>query len=182
MNHQPFDQWLLSDDPLLPEDQSVFEDHLNACQQCRDLQGAWLGVAELFQEVPEVEPAAGFSQRWMARLENEKQMDQVMRHRWQSLILLILFANVITGLVILLGTQFLTTFDTPLSLVMSGIYRLTSTVKMINAIQNISITLLRTIIGVVPTGLWALLGLGLVGSIATWIISILSLSALPRRS
>ncbi len=181
MNHQPFEKWLLSEDPLSPEEKQSLDFHLSTCEQCQELQDSWYGVKDLFLEVPDIEPATGFTNRWLERLKAEKQLSQVGRNRWQSVIMLILFANVITGLVILLATQFLTTFETPLSLVMSGIYRLMTTMALINSIQNISITILRTIFSVVPVGFWALLGLGLIGSVVTWIISITSLSALPRR-
>ena len=181
MNHQPFENWLLSEDPITPEDKQALDSHVSTCRECRELQDAWRGVIDLFQEVPDAEPAAGFTNRWLERLETEKQIDKVMRDRWQSVIMLILLANVVTGLVVLLGTQFLTIIDTPSSLLLSGIYRMMSTITLVNTIQNVSLTLIRTIIDVVPPGIWALLGLGLIGSIVTWIVSIKSLSILPRR-
>lgn len=181
MNHQPFEEWLLSEDPLSTEDKESLELHLKTCKQCSELLSAWHGVKSLFVEAPVVEPKPGFVDRWTNRLEVEKQVDRVVRHRWQSVIMLILFANVITGLVILLGTQFFTSIESPISLVLSGISRLVSTVALLNAIQNVSGLLLRTILNIVPVGVWALIGLGLIGSIVTWIISITSLSMLPRR-
>jgi len=182
MNHQPFENWLLSEDPLPPENKRELDAHLQTCDQCRDLQEACFGVATLFQDVLELEPAPGFVERWSDRLAIEKRLDQSVRHRWQSIIMLILIVNVIGGLVFLLGSQFLTTFDTPMALLLSGIYRLTSMVTIVNTVQNIFITLFRTIISVVPAGLWAILGVGLIGSGAIWFISITSLYELPRRS
>lgn len=182
MNHQPFENWLLSEDSLSPENASTLRDHLESCDHCRELQAAWTGVVGLFQDVPDFEPAPGFVNRWQARLEVERQVELSVRHRWQSIIMLILIGNVIVGLVVLLGTQFLTTFDKPLELVFSGIYRLASIVTYINAAQNVFITLYKTITSVVPAGLWALMGLGLVGSGAIWIISLKSLSVLPWRN
>ena len=181
MNHQPFEEWLLSEDPLSPEEKQSLEVHLKNCEHCRELKSAWHGVNTLFMDIPDVKPEAGFVDRWSKRLEIEKQLDKVVRHRWQSIILLSLFMNVITGFIILLGTQFFTTFDTPLSWVMAGMYRLISIVALVNAIQNVSIMLFRTIFEVVPVGILALIGLGLIGSIATWIVSLTSLSMLPRR-
>ena len=181
MNHQPFENWLLSEDPLSPDDKCELDSHLETCEHCQELQDAWNNVVDLFQEVPQVEAAPGFVQRWSERLVVEKQIDQVVRYRWQSMILLILIGNVIAGLVFLLGTQFLTTFDTPLSLLLSAIYRLASLVAFFNAAQNIVFTFLQTITSVVPAGIWAILGIGLVGSGAIWVITLKSLSVLPRR-
>lgn len=182
MNHQPFENWLFSEDPLPPENKRELDEHIQTCDQCRDIQDAWFGVATLFQDVPDLEPAPGFVERWSNRLAVEKKLDQSVRHRWQSIIMLILIVNVIGGLVFLLGTQFLTTFDTPIALLLSGVYRLTSIVTIINTAQNIFLTLLRTIISVVPAGIWAILGVGLVGSGAIWLISVTSLYELSNRS
>jgi hypothetical protein len=182
MNHQPFENWLLSEDTLSPENTSSLRDHLESCDHCRELETAWTGVVGLFQDVPDLEPAPGFVNRWQARLEVERQVELSVRHRWQSIIMLILIGNVIVALVVLFGTQFLTTFDKPLELVLSGIYRIASIVTFFNAAQNVVITLFKTITSVVPVGIWALMGLGLVGSGAIWIISLKSLSVLPWRN
>jgi hypothetical protein len=181
MNHQPFENWLLSEDTLSPENADALRDHLEICDQCRELNTAWNGVVDLFQVVPDVNPPPGFVARWQERLNVESQIELSIRHRWQSIIMLILIGNVITALVILLGSQVLSTFESPIELVLSGVYRLASMVTWLNAVQNIFITLFRTLTSVVPVGLWAVLGIGLVGSGAIWIISLSSLSVLPRR-
>lgn len=182
MNHQPFENWLLSEDALDPEDALALEAHLTACDHCRELQHAWSGVTGLFREVPDVAPAPGFVNRFQEHLAVEKQVETSARHRWQSMILLILIGNVIAGLVLLLATQFLSTYESPLSLLLSGVYRLAGFVSTVNMIQNILLTLYRTITSVLPAGIWALLGIGLVGSVATWVISMTSLAVLHRRT
>jgi hypothetical protein len=181
MNHQPFEDWILSEEPLTPENAGELETHLENCDHCRELQDAWNGVIDLFQGTPEVEPLPGFVNRWQERLAVEKKIELSVRYRWQSIILLILIGNISAGLMFLLGTEFLSNFDSPLSLVMSGIYRFVSLVTTINTIQHIFLTLFRTITSVVPAGIWAILGMGLVGSGAIWIISLKTLSVLPRR-
>jgi len=182
MNHQPFENWLLSDGTLSPEDTQALAGHLETCDYCRELQTAWMGVVGLFENVPEVEPLPGFVNRWQGRLAIELEIETSVRHRWQSMIMLILIGNVVAGLVFLLGSAFFTTFDTPLSWLLSGVYRVVSLVTYFNTIQNIFLTLFRTITSIVPVGYWALIGIGLVGAGATWIISMTSLSVLPWRT
>jgi hypothetical protein len=182
MNHQPFENWLLSDEDLSPLDTGALDEHLLTCEHCREIKGAWMGVLDLFQEIPDIEPAPGFVNRWQERLEIDRQIELSVRHRWQSIIMLVLIGNVIAALVVLLGTQFFTTFDSPLAFVLSGIYRFASTMAFINVIQNIFLTLFNTVTSIVPAGIWALLGVGLVGSGAIWVISMTSLSVLPRRT
>ena len=84
MNHQPFENWLLSEDTLSPENASALRGHLETCDHCRELQAAWTDVSNLFQDVPDIEPAPGFVNRWQTRLEVERQVELSVRHRWQS--------------------------------------------------------------------------------------------------
>jgi predicted anti-sigma-YlaC factor YlaD len=181
MNHQPFENWLLSDEPLSQDNADELDTHLEHCENCRELKNSWSDVVDLFQDVPDVEPLPGFAVRWQERLSFEHQIEKIVRHRWQSIIVLILIGNVIAGLVFLLSTQLFSTFETPLSLLLTGVYRLASFVTFFNAIQNIFFTLLRTATSVVPVGLWVVIGVGLVGSCAIWIISLTSLNVLRRR-
>jgi hypothetical protein len=182
MNHQPFENWLLSEETLAPEDAQALAEHLETCDHCREFQESWLGVVDLFQEVPELEPAPGFVNRFQERLALEKQVEASARNRWQSMILLVLIGNIIAGLVVLLATQFLSTYQSPLAWFLSGVYRLASIVATVNVYQNILFTLIRNITSVVPAGIWATLAIGLVGSVATWVISLTSLSVLHRRT
>ena len=126
MTHQPFETWLLSEEPLLPEDAASLDAHLETCQHCQSLQNSWSGVLNLFGEIPNVEPSPDFMNRWQNKLAQERFLDTKSRHRWQSIIMLILISNVIVGLVFLLGTQFLTSFETPADLILPTIYRFTA--------------------------------------------------------
>ena len=101
---------LLSEETLAPEDAQALAEHLETCDHCREFQESWLGVVDLFQEVPELEPAPGFVNRFQERLALEKQVEASARNRWQSMILLVLIGNIIAGLVVLLATQFLSTY------------------------------------------------------------------------
>lgn len=182
MNHQPFETWLLSEETLSPENTGALDAHLETCGHCRALKDSWAGVLDLFTDVPDLDPPSDFVSRWQERLVSEHQMDLSIRHRWQSMIMLILLGNIIAALVFLLGTQFLTTFETPTQVILSFVYRLATFVMVANGFQNLATTLIRTFTSIVPAGIWAILGLGLVGSGAIWIISMKSLSVLPRRT
>ena len=182
MNHQPFETWLLSDETLSPENACALEAHLRTCTHCQQLQDGWLGVADTFDAVPDVEPAPGFVNRWQAHLEADRQMERVALYRWQSWIMLILIANVVAGLVFWLGTQVITTFESPTQFVLFWVYRLASTLTFATAAQNILMTLLRTLTSIVPAGFWVALAAGLGASTVVWIVSITSLASLPRRT
>ena len=182
MNHQPFETWLLSEEPLLPEDQVSLDVHLETCEYCQRLQASWFGVMDLFGETPNLIPPPDFMNRWQSRLSQERLLDIKYRHRWQSIIMLILISNVIVALVLLLGTQFLTTIDTPADLILPMIYRITSAITFVSAIQNLVEPLFRTFTSIIPLPIWAAFGAGLVAAGAIWVISMKSLSVLSRRN
>jgi hypothetical protein len=182
MNHQPFEDWLFYEESLTPEENNELKHHLENCDHCRKLQDSWLGVVNLFNDVPEVGPTPNFVSKWQERLIFERQMDMVVRNRWQSMIMLILIGNVLAGLVFLLSTQFFTSFDISVSLILTGINRLVSILTFFNAAQNLFLTLVRTISSIVPPALWAILGFGLLGACVIWFVSIASLTVIKRRT
>jgi len=68
MNHQPFRDWLLSDDELLPDQQQILQEHLHSCESCREIETAWSQVESTIQRTPQVQPAPGFTSRWQSNL------------------------------------------------------------------------------------------------------------------
>ncbi len=182
MKHQPFENWLLFDEPLNPEQAQALDDHLQVCEHCQMLQRSWQGVASLFQESPDPEPAPGFAGRWQTRLKNEQYGVVASRHRWQSWITLILIANGVSILGVLLGMTFFNTFDSLTELLLVWVYRLTSLLTVVNIFQNLLAILIRTIPGLLPPSGWAILaGIVSAGSLM-WVLSMARLARMPGRA
>ncbi len=184
MNHQPFETWLLSEEPLSPEQASELAEHLAGCQHCQQVQAAWLSVAQLFSAVPPLDPAPGFVQRWQERLAVDRALSREMRQRWQSWILLIGIANAAAFILVLMGLQFYSTYDSLMEYLLSLVYRGAATLTLITGVQNLFATLLRTIPGIVPLSWWiVLIVLLCVGSLA-WVVAltkITKIASLSRR-
>jgi predicted anti-sigma-YlaC factor YlaD len=182
MNHQPFENWLLSEEPLPEENKHVLHEHLAACEQCRGLEDAWLDVANLFTEVPDIEPAPGFVNRWQTHLETERAATRAMRQRWQSWIVLVLIANGAAVAMLLLGVQLFNTYDSVTDFVLSWVYKAASALVLVNGFQSAFLTLFRTIPGLIPTSWWV--GIAVILSVSTlfWIVSMNKLTSLPRRT
>jgi len=72
MNHQPFENWLLSGESLTPEQDNVLNEHLQTCAACRRIESSWLEVHQLLQITPLSTPAAGFTARWRGRLTEQR--------------------------------------------------------------------------------------------------------------
>jgi hypothetical protein len=182
MNHQPFENWLLSDEPLSSDDTQALQEHMEACEDCRELQDSWQGVMSLIETTAPMEPAAGFVTRWQEHLEADRQLALLSRQRWQSWIMLILVTNVASLLLFILGAGVFSIVESPVEIILAGVYRLTSAVMLFNTAQNILGTLMRTLISIVPIGVWAALAAGLGASCVVWVVSMTSLSKLTRRA
>jgi hypothetical protein len=64
MNHRPFEDWLLANEPLTTEQKNDLQSHLRACPSCMAL----AEVNVVLHMARPVSPASGFANRFQARL------------------------------------------------------------------------------------------------------------------
>ena len=81
MNHQPFREWLLSEQDLSPEQSQQLEAHLSSCDDCSLIQASWKDIEDTFHKLPAVEPQPGFTARWQSQL-IEYRLVQQKRKGW----------------------------------------------------------------------------------------------------
>jgi hypothetical protein len=74
MDHQPFEEWIFEQKERTKEESNKLNQHLLDCDQCTDLQSAWGQVETLLFQSPMVAPAPGFTQRFAARMELNKEV------------------------------------------------------------------------------------------------------------
>ena len=67
MNHQPYENWIFSEEPLAPDQQQALEAHLESCAHCKHLSSAIHQVEKTFASSSTVLPSTGFSDRWHNR-------------------------------------------------------------------------------------------------------------------
>jgi hypothetical protein len=182
MKHQPFDNWLLSEEPIPEEDQRALRKHLQDCDQCQELEDAWLDVANLFAEVPDAEPTPGFVNRWQATLAADQAAMKAMRQRWQSWIVLVLIANGAAFALLLMGVQLFNTYGSFSDWILSWVYRAATAMVLANGFRNAIFTLIRTIPQLIPPELWLGIAITLCVSTVMWIAAMTKLSSLPRRT
>ncbi len=94
MNHQQYEEWLFAyydhgamqrpDERLTSQQEATLQAHLRDCADCRQLAQAWQAVGTQLRQAPSLEPAPGFTQRWEARFQVDRQ--QVLRR--QTLVVL----------------------------------------------------------------------------------------------
>lgn len=132
LNHQPFNDWLLSDEALTIDQMHALQEHLRSCQECRHQQAAWEQVQRLFQRVDPVKPAQGFVARWQQRLFYQRQLRQ-RRIAWAWFSVCMSFA-VLT--VIFLAYLAFSSLNLPLSFLAVWIYRLTVIFSFWSALET----------------------------------------------
>ncbi len=79
MSHQPFETWLLLDEPLGSQQKLHLQAHLRECGQCRTLSNTLTEMDDLLQSSTSPSPAPGFTNRWYSRLSSQRQKRQQSR-------------------------------------------------------------------------------------------------------
>jgi hypothetical protein len=170
MNHQPYENWLLEDDPLLPEQEQALQTHLAGCASCQELDLAWKSVAYHLKHTQEVVPAAGFTARWQEKLAAE----QERRHRMQSLLVLTLSLGAAGILALVMINLVYPLWRVPGLVFWTSVYQLFTLSQWLNMLRDLGAGLFN------PTGqeftlapLWFLFLIGLACELGVlWMISV----------
>jgi apolipoprotein N-acyltransferase len=148
MDHRPYEDWLLDDERLTPEQDRDLRIHLRNCPECAALARANISL----RSAPVTSPAEGFALRFQTRLAAERKTQ-----RRRSLIGLFLMAVVgVGGLVWLLSPYlpYLTLSPAQLvSLWISNLVYLALTARVVGVLGN---TLLNVLVSFIPAYVWAL--------------------------
>jgi hypothetical protein len=76
MDHQPFEEWIFEQKDKTIEEKNKLNNHLIECEICKDLEKSWLQIENILIQAPMATPLPGFSQRFAARMENNKAIIQ----------------------------------------------------------------------------------------------------------
>ncbi len=175
-NHQPFENWLLSEGALTQEESQTLQEHLNDCETCRMLSEALRDVDRELRTASVLSPAPGFVSRWQARLE----ADRLRLYRRQTFFIMILSIGGAMFLLTWLAIVLYPLIQSPKPVLLAVVYELTSTLTFATAIGEALMTVLRTVVGVIPPTQWAAIWTALAGLGALWFIALQRLTR-PRR-
>ena len=176
LNHQPFEEWLVSLETLNPDEAQQLQDHLQSCQACRLLSVALRDVDRELHSAPVLTPAPGFVTRWQARLKAER----LQLHRRQTFIVMFLSIGGAMFLVALLGLVLFPVLRSPWPVLLAFLYELTSTFTFASVIGEALITVLRAVFEVIPATQWAAIWVALAGLGALWVVAMHRMT-IPRR-
>jgi hypothetical protein len=162
MNHQPYENWILDECDLAPDDKRKLIDHLEICPKCAKLEKGWKSARHEVKALSAVDAPVGFSQRWQVEL-----IEKRKRHaQQQTRILLISLVSSASAIAIALGVFLLpqTSWISVMVSFVTGIFHL------VNAIAELWI-MFTGILKAAPASF--LISLGLILSFFISLISIL---------
>ena len=153
MNHLPYKEWMLSEAPLSAEQDDALQEHLRACEACRQIEPAWMDVKALMQKTPAAEPLPGFSRRWRVRLEQHR-LSKQRRLAW---IILGIIAGIALVLSALFSLQVLQILDAPGNMILLVVSRLTDILSIYWSLGGI----FNSLSGYIPSVPWLLMIFGM---------------------
>ena len=172
MKHQPFETWLLEEQPITPEQKRELQSHLKICKYCSALYET--GAALQSKQV--ASPAPGFTARFKKRLAVQRIAER--RHRLWGLIVLILGA--IALLFGLAGSTLLSIVNSPAEWLTLGIGYLLFIITSLQAFTEFGLVLLRVVPSFIPPLGWMVIVSAIAGLSLLWTISIWRFTRLPR--
>lgn len=162
MNHQPFEDWLLNDEHLTAGEEWELKLHLSSCAHCAKLAHA----NRILRAAPMSTPPNGFMLHFQQKLAAERRAKLI-----RNIIGLTLILVVGTGVIFLLAPAYLS--DTSLSSTQLAVTWSTRLIYLGVALRALSqngnvFTVAATY---VPSYIWVLTLLALVGSVFFWFSS-----------
>jgi hypothetical protein len=172
MNHQPFEQWLLADEPLNPDQYTALQGHLQVCESCRKLSASWSEVKQLFQSTPVVQPASGFVARWRTRSEKYRELEIQKKQNQQTWMVFGLTTTGTILLFIVMVSQLTTYFNSPSEIFVYWMGQMMGLLSNINALREIVVILFGTILSAIPVSYWLISFSTFTALCLVWILSL----------
>lgn len=172
MKHQPFEEWLLNDAPITPEQRRELDSHLRSCAYC----AALLETSMALKSVKMAAPAAGFTARFQARLAAHKAADR-RRKFWGAILFGI---GALVFLLWIISPSLFTFLVSPAGWITMfvewGVFLITT----LHAMTQAGSVLLRILPGFLPPFAWMVLISAFAGLSLLWSVSIWRFTRLPQ--
>jgi len=172
MNHRPFEDWLLEDQQLTPQQERDLQAHVRTCTSCTAVAETNLALhaARLAR------PAAGFTDRFRVRLEQRRR-----EQRWRQVIGTLLLVLGGLGLVYWLASPILIeVFRSPASWLTAGVGYFLFILTSLQVLGEVTSILLRVVPGFIPPAGWFVLTMITAGLGFLWTITIKRAARAPQ--
>ena len=165
MDHRPFEDWLLDDQPLTNDQKRQLNTHMQTCSSC----AALVEVNLALKSVRVAAPAAGFADRFQVRLIARKQA-LLWRNFWGFTLLTLS----VLGLIGWVSWPVLKDLiQSPVNLLASWISSLVSFWASLQAVIRAGMVLFKVAPGFVPTYVWTVILFAAGGWSLVWVVSLM---------
>jgi len=165
MDHLPFEDWILNNEPLTSRQKQDLAAHLQECRTCTALREVDLALGNVRQ----AEPAPGFSARFQVRLAEQR---QAMKRR-NAIGFSLLAVAVLGGTAVFAFPYLQAAAVSPLAFATTWLSSLAGLWASLHALFQAGWVLLRVAPGFVPAYIWVVLVLGLASWSIAWTYSML---------
>ena len=172
MNHRPFEDWLLDDQPLTNEQERELQAHLRTCPACSAIAESNLAL----HSVRMVSPTAGFAERFQTRLAHRRE-----EQRWRQIIgTVILVLGGLALLTWLAGPAIQEALQSPAQWLTTAVGYFLFILTSIQALSEAGSVLLQVIPNFISPVDWlaTIFMIGVIG--ALWIVSIWRVTRAPQ--
>ncbi len=172
MNHRPFEDWLLDDQALTPQQQRELQAHVRSCPACAAIAESNLAL----HATRLASPAIGFTDRFRVRLEKRRR-----EQRWRQVIGTIVLVLGGVGLVYWLAGPFIVAaLASPASWITVSVGYFLFILTSIQVIGEAGSILLGVLPKFISPGGWVVLIAGAAGLGYLWTISIRRVARAPQ--
>ena len=172
MNHRPFEDWLLQDQPLTPEQKRELQSHLRACTSCTAIAESNLALHSKQMAAP----AAGFTKRFQARLIQRRR-----EQRWRQVIgSLVLVIGGVGLLYWLAGPLVQDMMRSPAEWITAIVGYFLFILTSIEALSEVGWVLLRVVPNFISPSGWIVLVFMVSGLTVLWMLSMRRFARTPQ--
>ena len=164
MNHRPFEDWLLNDTPITPEQKRELDMHVRTCAYCTAL--VETGIA--LRTVKKASPQAGFTARFESRLAARKAAER--RRRYLGSVLFT--AGGFALLIWLVSPYLMFFFSAPATWISVVVGWMVFLITTIQALGQAGSVLFKIVPEFLPPFAWMILISAVAGISLLWTISI----------
>jgi hypothetical protein len=172
MDHRPFEDWLLDNQPLTIDQQRQLNSHLRTCSTCTALAEVNLAL----KSVKMAAPAEGFSSRFQLRLAAKKQA-----LRWRNFSGFAILTLSVLGLLGWVSWPVLKDLtQSPVTLLASWMSSLIPLWTSLQAIFRAGVVLFKVVPGFVPAYIWAVVLFAAGGWSLVWVLSLIKFTKVSQ--
>lgn len=172
MNHQPFEDWLLDDQPLSIPQQRELQIHLHSCTRCGAIADSNLAL----RAKRLISPSPGFTDRFRPRLA-EWRKAQLRRQALGTIVLVLAGLGLLYALT---GPSMLEAVRHPTAWLREITMYVVALFTFVSVFGQVGSILLRTLPSVIPPTAWLALVFGGCVGAALWVVTVRRLARSPQ--